>query len=150
MKHARTIVPLAAVAVLGAGAFLPASAAKPLFEGSYKVSLQPDPTPNALNAAGMDSCQTINPNAADRHDLVVPLAGKLKVVLDSPDPTGRGLTDWDLWVLDKDGNVLAEAATGSSHEEANLVLKTAKTPITIAVCNLAGTQDGTVEYSLKK
>jgi hypothetical protein len=143
----RRIVPLVAVAVLAAGAFMPAQAAPKKFAGSYSVTLLPDPTPNAFHAAGMGNCFNVNPAAVDRHDLNVPAKGRVSIVLDSPDPTGTGNTDWDMYVTDKSGESLGEGTGGTSHEEVSFKLKTAQT-ITVAVCNLAGQPSGTVTYAL--
>jgi hypothetical protein len=143
----RRIVPLAAVAVLAAGAFLPAQAAPKKFAGSYSVTLLPDPTPNAFHAAGMGNCFNLNPAAVDRHDLSVPSKGKLTVILDSQDPTGTSNTDWDLYVYDKSGESLGEGTGGTSHEEVVIKFKKPET-ITVSVCNLAGQPNGTVSYSL--
>ena len=144
----RRIVPLAAVAVLAAGAFLPAQAA-PKFAGSYKVTLMPDPSPNAFHTGlSMGNCFNLNPGAVDRHVLKVPGKGKLTIVLDSPDPTGTGNTDWDMYVTDAAGESLAEGTGGTSHEEVVIKFKKAET-INVAVCNLAGAPDGTVTYSLR-
>ena len=146
MKHARTLVTVAAVAALGAGAFVPASAATaPKFAGGYKVTLQPDPT---LEAA-LGACEGVNPDSVDSRDIKVPVAGKLKVVLDSADFTGRNLTDWDLYLLDpKTGAELGSSHGASSHEEATITLKAART-VTIVVCNLIGSEEGTVDYTVK-
>jgi hypothetical protein len=144
----RRIVPLAAVAVLAAGAFLPAQAAPKKFAGSYNVTLLPDPSPNAFHTGlSMGNCFNVNPQAVDRRELKVPGKGKLTVVLDSPDPTGTGNTDWDLYVTDKSGESLGEGTSGSSHEEVDIKFKRAET-INVAVCNLAGQPNGTVTYSL--
>jgi hypothetical protein len=143
----RRIVPLAAVAVVAAGAFMPAQAAPKKFAGSYSVTLLPDPTPNAFHAAGNGNCFNLNPAAVDRRELKVPSKGKLTLILDSPDPTGTGNTDWDLYVTDKSGESLGEGTGGTSHEEVVIKFKKAET-INVAVCNLAGAPDGTVTYSL--
>jgi len=142
--QARRIAALAVLAVAAAGVYLPASAAAPKFAGSYKVTLQSDPT---LEAA-LGACEGVNSKAVDRRSIPVPAAGKFKVILDSPDPTGRTITDWDLYLLDKDGNELGSSHGGSSHEEATITLKK-KTPVTIVVCNLIGSENGTVTYALK-
>ena len=109
-------------------------------KGSYDVTLMPDPTLE-VGAA----CEAVNPSAVDNHQLKVPGAGTLSVVLDSPDPTGTGSTDWDLYVLDADGSVNSASDGGSSHEEAATKFKKAAT-VTIQVCNLGGAPDGTVTY----
>lgn len=138
----------AAATTLAVGAFVPALAAAPKFAGSYTVTLQPDPTINALSSAGLKKCQSLRPDAVDRHKLTVPGAGKLKVVLDSPDPTGRGVTDWDLYVLDASDEIIGSGTGATSHEEVTVTFK-GKADITLAVCNLIGSDKGTVTYSLK-
>ncbi len=144
----RRIVPLAAVAVLAAGAFLPAQAAPKKFAGSYNVTLMPDPSPNAFHTGlHMGNCFNINPMAVDRRELKVPGSGKLSLVLASADPTGAGKTDWDLYVTDKSGESLGEGTGGTSHEEVVIKFKKAET-VNVAVCNLAGQPNGTVTYSL--
>lgn len=143
----RRILPLAIVGVLAAGAFVPANAAAKGFAGSYTLNLLPDPSPDAFNTAGKSNCFNLNPAAVDKHALTVPSAGKLTVVLDSPDPTGAGVTDWDLYVLDKNGDALGESAGGTSHEETTVKFKS-KSPLTIVVCNLAGQPSGKVTYKL--
>lgn len=144
--RARSLAAVAVVGVLAAGAYAPAQAA-PKFTGSYSVRLMPDPTPNAFVEAGMRNCKNVNPQAVDKHALALPRAGRLNVVLDSPDPTGAGVTDWDLYVLDKDGEDIGDSHGGTSHEEVDVKLKT-KQSVTVVVCNLAGQPQGKVTYSL--
>lgn len=144
----RRILPLAAVVVLAAGAFVPAQAA-PKFAGSYNVTLLPDPSPNAFHTGlGMGNCFNVNPQSVDRRELKVPGKGKLTLVLDSADPTGTGNTDWDMYVTDKSGESLGEGTGGTSHEEVSIKFKKAET-VTVSVCNLAGQPNGTVTYSLR-
>jgi hypothetical protein len=143
----RRLVPLAIVAVVAVGAFAPAQAGVKKFAGSYAVNLMPDPTPNAFHEAGNGNCFNVNPGAVDRRELKVPGKGKLTIVLDSPDPTGNGVTDWDLYVTDKAGDSLAEGNGATSHEEVVIKFKKAET-INVAVCNLAGSPEGTVTYTL--
>ena len=143
----RRIVPVAAVAVVVAGAFAPAQAAPKKFAGSYAVTLMPDPTPNGFHEAGMGNCFNLNPSAVDHRAVKVPRKGKLTVILDSADPTGTNNTDWDLYVTDAAGESLGEGNGATSHEEVVIKFKKAET-INVAVCNLAGAPDGTVTYSL--
>jgi hypothetical protein len=137
-----------AVALMAVFSVAPAQAAKP-FAGSYKVTLAPDPSPNAFVLIGEESCFTVSPFAVDKRNLSVPSAGKLRVTLDSPDPTGQGVADWDLYVLDSDGEILDSSHGATSHEETVTKLKR-KTNVTVAVCNLAGAPEGTVTYKLTK
>jgi hypothetical protein len=110
-------------------------------KGSYDVTLLPDPT---LEVG--EVCEAVNPQSVDNHELKVPGAGTLAVVLDSPDPTGTGNSVWDLYVLDADGSVNCAADGGTSHEEATAKFKRAATE-TIQVCNLAGAPSGTISYT---
>jgi hypothetical protein len=110
-------------------------------KGSYDVTLLPDPTLEVSEV-----CEAVNPQSVDNHAFKVPGAGTLSVVLDSPDPTGSGNTDWDLYVLDADGGVNSAADGGTSHEEATAKFKRAAT-VTIQVCNLAGAPSGTISYT---
>jgi hypothetical protein len=143
-----TCASLAAVAALG---IAPAHAAttkpkpKPINK-TYALTLPPDPTPNATNTAGMPGCTGLNPASTDKHPFTVPAKGTLKVVLDSPDPTGHGVTDWDLYVLDSDGSILDSSHGGTSHEETFDKFKK-KNPVTFWVCNLAGEPDATVHFT---
>jgi hypothetical protein len=130
------LVSTLAVAGLAAA---PAQAAG-VVKGSYGVTLTPDPTLEASTA-----CQALLPTAVDNHPLTVPRAGTLSVVLDSPDPTGTGSTDWDLEILDADGTVNSGSEGGTSHEEASAKYKKGQ-QVTIQVCNLAGGPNGTVSY----
>jgi hypothetical protein len=130
---------VATLAVAGL-AGLPAHAGAPL-KGSYDVTLTPDPSLNVGEA-----CEANVPSAVDNHELKVPGPGTLTVVLDSPDPTGTGTTDWDLYLLDADGSVNSGSEGATSHEEASAKYKKAATVI-ISVCNVAGQPQGTVSYT---
>jgi hypothetical protein len=144
----RRVAAVTGLVVLAAGAYAPATAAtKKPFSGKYDVTLLPDPSPNAFVLAGKDGCFNLNPAAVDKHDLAVPRAGRLELVLDSADPTGTGQTDWDMYVFAKDGELLADASGATSHEETSIKFKAA-TPVTVVVCNLAGAPSGTVSYKL--
>ena len=127
------------LAVAGLAA-TPAHAGGKVVKGSYAVTLTPDPTLEASTA-----CEAVLPSAVDNHPLTVSGPGTLSVVLDSPDPTGTGNTDWDLEILDPDGTVNSGSEGGSSHEEATAKYKNGQR-VTIQVCNLAGAPNGTVSY----
>jgi hypothetical protein len=130
---------VSALAVAGLAA-APAHAAGAV-KGSYTVTLTPDPSLEASTA-----CEALLPSAVDNHPLSIPGPGTLSVVLDSPDPTGTGSTDWDLEILDADGTVNSGSEGGTSHEEAAAKYKKAQ-QVTIQVCNLAGGPNGTVTYA---
>jgi hypothetical protein len=139
------VVGLALLVAAGVAA-LPADAAtrkKPI-KGSYALTLVPDPTGEAASVVG-EGCVGVNPAGQDRHTFKVPAKGRLAVVLDSPDPTGAGVTDWDLYVLDGDDAIVASSHGGTSHEETSMKLKK-KQNLTFWVCNLAGQPNGTVRY----
>ena len=143
----RRLVVTAAVAA-SAVALVPAHAAtkpkpKPI-KKSYPVHLLPDPTLEATGQLG-DGCSGASPAGVDNRTIKIPARGTLKVVLDSPDPTGQGLTDWDLWLIDSDGSVYDGSHGGTSHEEVVDKFKKAQS-ITIQVCNLIGQPDATVSY----
>jgi hypothetical protein len=147
----RFTVFIAALTVAALGV-LPSQAAKPKpkpkpkpITVTYKLSLLPDPTPNVTGLV-KDGCGVL-PQSQDKHPFTVPAAGTLKIVLDSPDPTGSpvGGTDWDLYLLDDEG-IRTSSTTEFSHEELAEPFKK-KTDTTIWVCNLAGMPDGTVKYT---
>ena len=151
--------PLIGVAVLTVAAVtaLPAHAAtkpkpKPI-KGSYAVTKYPDPTPELFGQIDKSQCGLL-PTGTDNHAFKIPAAGKLKVVLDSPDPTGTPSagplgsvgTDWDLYLLDSEGAVIDSSHSGTSHEETTDKFKKAG-KITIQVCNLVGEPNATVSYT---
>jgi len=144
---ALTVVALAVTAASATGASAKAKP-KPKFKtlkGSYSVTLLPDPTIEVQGQLG-NVCGNTNPKAADSHSLNLPGSGTLQVVLDSPDPTTTGNTDWDLAVLDSAGTEIDHSDGPSSHEETyDPGLRKGK--ITIKVCNLAGGPTGTVHYT---
>ena len=148
MKRTTAVYALALLAA--AGGMLPAQAAgkvKPM-HGSYTVSLTPDPSPNATNTAGKEGCSGVNPSSVDKHPLTLSGKGLLKVTLDSPDPTGHGVTDWDLYVEDASGTIIDGSHGGTSHEETATKFKAGQA-LTIVVCNLAGQPSGTVTYDFR-
>jgi hypothetical protein len=146
--------PAVALALVTAAAVsaVPAHAAtkpkpKPI-KGSYTLTLLPDPSPNATNTLKKPGCGVL-PQGQDKHPFTVPAAGKLHVVLDSPNPVPNnpaGGTDWDLYVVDADGIILDSSHGGTSHEETTDPFKK-RTPVTFWVCNLSGEPNGTVSYT---
>src|SRR3954471_23939691 len=135
-RLALLVLPLAVAGLAAA----PAHAGGKVVKGSYAVTLTPDPTLEASTA-----CEAVLPSAVDNHPVTLPGPGTLAVVLDSPDPTGTGSTDWDLEILDADGSVNTGSEGGTSHEEASAKYKKGQ-QVTIQVCNLAGSPNGTVSY----
>ena len=143
----RTVLATALLATAAMGT-VPSHAAptkKPI-TGSYSVTLMPDPSNDVTNAAGKDGCTGASPQGRNSHPFTVPGAGTLKVVLDSPDPTGKGVTDWDLYVLDSDGTIVDKGDGATSHEETLDKLKK-KTSLTFVVCNGAGSPNATITYT---
>ncbi|MCU1674699.1 MAG: hypothetical protein JWN77_2812 [Frankiales bacterium] len=141
-RLALTALPLLAVAMT----VVPAHAAKPkVVKGSYDVTKPPNPTLEATGVAA-DGCDSSPiPTGTDDHAFKVPAAGTLAITLDSKDPSGAGRTDWDLYVLDAERNIINSSHGETSHEETIDKFKKAQ-PITIQVCNLAGAPDATVSY----
>jgi len=111
-------------------------------KGRYTVTAVPDPTMEATGLAGME-CKNINPAAADNHPLTLPGTGLLKIVLDSPDPTGNKM-DWDLHLLDAKGNIMSSSNGGTAHEEIDQPNVRGK--VTIRACNLLGEPTATVNW----
>lgn len=142
-RLALTTFPLLAVAL----AVAPAHAATPKpITGSYTVTLPPNPTLEATGQIG-DGCDTSPiPTGTDDHAFKVPAAGTLDVHLDSADPTGTNNTDWDLYVLDTDREVIDSSHGGTSHEETISKFKKGQA-VTIQVCNLAGSPQAKVSYT---
>ena len=142
-RLALTALPVVALAV----AVLPAHAAAPKqIKGSYDVTLPPNPTLEATGQVG-DGCDTSPlPSGTDDHAFKVPAAGTLQVVLDSADPTGTNNTDWDLYVLDADREIIDSSHGATSHEETISKFKKGA-PVTIQVCNLAGNPEAKVSYT---
>jgi hypothetical protein len=142
----------AAVALLSVAGLVavPAQAAtkpkpKPI-KGSYALNLVPDPTGELAGQGLGDGCVGVSPAGQDKHAFTVPARGVLTVVLDSADPTGAGVTDWDLYLLDADGVIISEGTSGISHEEVAAKFKK-KEKVTFWVCNLIGQPSGSVRYT---
>lgn len=142
-RLALTALPLLAVGLT----VVPAHAAKPKpkpITGSYTVTLAPNPTLEATGELG-DGCDTSPlPTGTDDHDFRVPAAGTLSIVLDSKEPTGN--TDWDLYLLDAQRNIISSSHGATAHEETVAKFKKGE-PVIIQVCNLAGAPEGTVAYT---
>lgn len=138
---------LLAVASLSAVPAHAGTKPKPPIHKTYSVTLMPDPTADALDQVpGAQGCSGASPQGVNKHVISVPAKGRLEVVLDSPDPTGHGVTDWDLYVLDTDGSVYNGSHGGTSHESTSDKFKKAQ-KVTIEVCNLAGQPNATVSWT---
>lgn len=129
------------VAVLVAGA-LPAGARdrKPIEESYTATAL---PYPNGSYDTGEGCFQGVDTVHKHYHPFEAPSKGLFSVGI--PVLTG----DWDLFVLDGEGNVLAESS-GSQGEPEFTTLKMKKgQAISIMTCNWAGEPQVTVEYSFR-
>lgn len=142
---ALTVVTLVVAGASATGAVAKAKPKMKTMKGSYQVTLVPDPTIEVEGQLGKD-CANVDPKSIDVHALNLPGTGTLNVVLDSPDPTGKGKTDWDLVLLDKSGAEYDSSHGETSHEElSDPGLKKGK--VSIVVCNLIGEPNATVTYS---
>lgn len=137
----RRIVPLAAVAVIAAGAFVPATAApakdKP-FTKSYEMHLYPA---NCLPEAG--------DYGTHLESFTVKGPGTLTATI-------KGFEgDWDLGIRNSDDAELAAGGGSTTGEPAvgpsEILIYKIKKPgkYTIASCNFAGTLDATGSYTFK-
>ena len=139
----RLVACAAAVTALGL-VVVPAHAApkKRTITQTYSVTLPPDPTGNV----GTDGCAGFLPGAQDRHAVTVPAKGTLKVHLSGEDPTGAGLLDWDLALLDADGTTRSQSASAGGEEEVFDKFKR-KQKVLIQACNLSGLPNATVTWT---
>ena len=157
MSRRRHVAALTVVTLVVAGVSATGAAAKTTkkappklktMKGSYQLTLVPDPTidAKAQPQVGGGDCNATDPKSIDKHPLSLPGAGTLHIVLDSPDPTGKGKTDWDLALLDSHGSEIDSSTSPTSHEEiTHTGLK--KGSVSIEVCNLIGGPNATVTYS---
>ena len=146
---ALTVVTLAVAAVSATGAAAKTTKKAPpklkTMKGAYSVTLVPDPTMEVQGFIS-DPCKNVDPKSVDIRTITLPGTGTLHVVLDSPDPTGKGKTDWDLVILDASGALYDKSDGGTSHEETyDPNMKKGK--ISIKVCNLVGEPTGNVSYT---
>lgn len=145
----RRLAALAAVSIAVAvvapthAATKPKPKPKPI-KGSYTLNLNPDPTAE-ITGNLEDGCSGLIAASKNSHPFTVPAAGQLYIHLVSPDPTGAGVTDWDLWLKDGSGAILEGSHDETSDEEITRRFKK-KTPLIIDVCNLLGMPSATVSY----
>jgi hypothetical protein len=111
--------------------------------GSYTVTAPPDPTMDGTAQAGME-CFNIDPASVDNHPLTLPGTGLLKIVLDSPDPTGSKM-DWDIHLLDAKGNIISSSNGPTAHEEIDQ--PGARGKVTIRACNIAGEPTANIKWT---
>jgi hypothetical protein len=150
LRRLTLVITALAVAVVG---IAPSHAAapkkkKPNITGHYDVKLTPDPTQDVMTNV-KDGCNGLTGKGTDNHPFTVPAAGKLTVSLVSPDPTNKGVTDWALWLMDKDGVAIAHSDSAGSNEQTPDVVFKKKQSFVIQVCNIAGQQDGHVSFVFK-
>ena len=127
-----------AVLAVAVGAVAPATAAPKPIKGSYDVSLLPDPTLNA-----MEGCEALNPAAVDDHPFTIPGPGVFNVKLAAESLNGQA--DWDMYLV-AEGEILAASEGATTAEEITAKFK-GKKSLSIQVCNLVGTPDGTVSFT---
>jgi hypothetical protein len=114
--------------------------------GSYTVTAPPDPTMEATSQAGKE-CFAVNPSSRNDHPFTVPGRGTLHVVLDSANVAGH--TDWDLYIVDKDGGIIDSSHGATAHEETTDRFKTAQ-PVFFRACNLLGEPTATVTWTFQR
>ncbi len=136
----RRIVPLAALAVAAAGAYLPASAAAPKpISKSYEMSLAP--AANVCYDAELDEI------ASHSESFTATKAGKLSVMIEGFEG------DWDLKLFNSNGAAIAEGGGSTTGEPAvgpteRLIYKISKPgKYTVTSCNYAGSLDAKGSYT---
>ncbi len=130
----RSILLLAATAVVGSVAALPASAAPPKpMGGTYTATGLPDPTPIAGT-----TCVPTLPTNLSRHvkEVELPAAGTLELRMNNATPA----LDWSVAILDSKGRVLGctDGGTPETIEVVKVKIKAGGT-YTLASQNFAGT-----------
>jgi hypothetical protein len=150
------ITPFVLAGALAATAFAaPAAHAakkKPITKTWQLTAATPDPT-NYANTAGVGSYNVCAQNVPGSFQIVefkAPAAGKIKVTL-------SGFTgDWDLLIMDKDGNELGYGGSASVNtpdapaagdETATLKAKKTGFVFKLVGCNWAGTSTATLKMT---
>ncbi|MGH2755147.1 MAG: hypothetical protein ACRDLB_12030 [Actinomycetota bacterium] len=130
------------VFVISALGALPAAAGgRAPIEESYQATALPYPNGSYDNGEGC--FYGVDGVHKHFHEFEAPRKGKFEVGI--PQLTG----DWDLFVTDPEGNVLAESSGDRGvPEHTELKLKKAQ-QISIVTCNWAGEPQVTVEYSFR-
>ena len=141
-----TILALAIVGIAPSQAAAPKKKPKSI-SGQYDVKLLPDPTQDVMTNV-KDGCNGLTGKGTDNHPFTVPAKGTLTVHLVSPDPTNKGVTDWALWLMDKDGVAIDSSDSNGSDEQTTTDFKK-KTSFVIQTCNIAGQQDGHISWVFK-
>ena len=150
LRRITVLITVLAVAAIG---LMPSYAAvkkakHPGWKGSYTLTLYPDPTTEVYGQLSKEGCLGLSPKGKDIRSFTVPAAGKLTMSLISPDPTNKGLTDWDLWLITASGTTV-DASHGSTSNEQVIHTFKSKTTFNVQVCNLIGTTSGTVSWVFK-
>ena len=146
-RRAVSLAVLAAVAVSASPSHAATKKRKPPIKGAYTVTLMPDPSANVLSTAGQSDMCGANTAAQDRHAFTVPAAGYFAVTLDAQDPKPGTpyVFDWDVFLLDANGDSLADGNSGEAHEEIGAKFKKGQ-QVTILSCNLNGVPNAAVSY----
>ncbi len=143
--NARLLAAVVVLAVAGGLTATPAGAAPKTLKKSYAVS-EPVPFPMTTDVPGMYGCIDGQEGVSkDTHPLTLPAKGVLKLQV-----TYTG--DWDLYLLDSAGAMLAAAETtetgNTSPAVEKITYKKAKKgqQVSIVACNWEGLKDATVSY----
>lgn len=139
-RLALTLVPLVVVGVAAAPSFAAPAKPKPITK-TFLAAANPDPTPNATGACSQDV-----PGGEHVETFKVPAAGVLAVTLNG----FQG--DWDLCLLDAQGEVLGESVGFVEATEESVTLKFKKaTPVQIVAQNGIGgpTAKGKYTFTFK-
>jgi hypothetical protein len=120
----------------------------PDWKGSYSLTLYPDPSEDVYGELSKEGCNGVLPTGKDVRTFTVPAAGKLTLSLVSPDPTNKGVTDWDLWAMDSSRTAI-EASHGATSNEQIIHTFKKKTTFSTEVCNINGTTNATVSWVFK-
>ena len=151
----RLTVALAALAVLSVSAVPSHAATKkkkpPPITVTYSVTAYPDVTAEVLGQVpnAKAGCGKLPQLGVNLHPITVPAAGTLHIELSSTDPTPAASpihADWDLYLLDADGQEM-DASTSSKPQEQVTDKFKKKQDVTIKACNLNGETTASVTYT---
>lgn len=146
MRRSLALLAIAAIAVGSTPAHAAPKKSKTI-TGHYDVSLLPDPTQDVTGVV-KTGCSGLTGKGTDKHTFTVPGAGILTVHLVSPDPTGKGVTDWGLYLVDNDGAVI-DHSDGAGSDEQTTTPFSKKQTFLIETCNINGQQDGHITWIFK-
>jgi hypothetical protein len=147
----RCLIALLALLAVASIGVAPSDAAvkkkHPDWKGSFSVTLYPDPTEDVLGLNG--GCNGVSPKGKDVRPFTVPAAGTLTLHLVSPDPTNKGVTDWDIYLKAADDTYAGTGGDGGSSDEVLSGKFKKKETFQLQVCNLLGTPTATVSWVFK-